>query len=106
MFPRGLDDRGWHVLDAWSGTASASDRSRVLEVVEAIAWGHDWRVLWRSTRADSISGADGLDRHDWYLEPRPGLVMLIREYSDTNPESEFSILAIDDSDLGPENDGW
>jgi hypothetical protein len=86
MSSRGIDAAGYAVLGAWITSASAADINVVYELLHEIEWHREWRTNWYCQR-DLATG-------DWLVWPREGLLVVIREFSDEDPETAFSVVRI------------
>jgi len=84
--PRGLDDTGRTRLREWAEDADPRDVNRVKNVLYEVAHQHAWKTNWNCRQ---FPGSD-----DWIVYPRDGLVLVVREFSDEDPESAFSIVSL------------
>ena len=83
---RYLDEAGATALVNWFGThpdlADIDLVEGVLEEIESDSG--TWKTRWFSPGIDLASGG-------WIIEPRPGLWMVVKEFSDVDPERMFSL---------------
>jgi hypothetical protein len=83
---RELDEHGENVFREWVQTAAPEDKALVREVLAAFAGRQDVTAKWYSTR-DLATGS-------LVVVPRPGLTVILQEFSDEDPRRSFSVIAI------------
>ena len=90
MGPLGLDDAGDEAVAAWLAIDPDSQSvARVLELLQDVSYRRALSPKWYVTR-------DLLVRSDRLVEVLPNLVVVIRTYSDEDPERMFSVVRIVD----------
>lgn len=82
---RYLDSAGADALIRWFGThPEIADIDLVEGVLEEVEGEGAWRTRWHSPGRDLATGA-------WIIEPRPGLWVVVKEFSEEDPERAFSL---------------
>jgi hypothetical protein len=82
---RYLDEAGADALVRWFSTHPDLEDSDLVEsVLEEIEGEGAWKTRWYSPGRDLTTGG-------WIIEPRPGLWVVVKEYSDEDPQRAFSL---------------
>jgi hypothetical protein len=81
--PRGIDQAGADNVKRWVSDADPRDVNVVRELLHQVEWQQPWKNDWFLQR---FPGSD-----DYVVWPRPGLLVVIREFSDYDPEGCFSV---------------
>ncbi len=89
MQPLWPDEAGDAVLDEWIGRPDSTPEQirAVHELIDDIKWGREWTLKWHAT-------PDLITRGDLIVRIHDGPIVVIRPFSDQNPEHMFGIVRI------------
>ena len=82
--PLGIDAEGQARLDLWAASASSDDQNRVEQLLYDVRWQNDWKTSWMANR-------DPFERSDWIITVHDELVVVIREFSDEDPQNMIGV---------------
>jgi hypothetical protein len=89
VLPIWPDHEGDRQLSDWlEGPHATPERvAQVKQLIDDISWGRSWQTRWHAV-------LDIITRSDWIVRLPDGPTVVIRPFSDENPQTMFGVVAL------------